>query len=235
MSTCPDADLYSAYVDGEVPSPWKEKLSQHLSNCPACRSKTDTYLRLSQTMHHDKALLSPEQMDASLARLYDKMNERKARKSMGNAITTNRFFHASIQLPLPALAAALVLAVCIPVWVARGGSSNSPSDVFHASAATQAHTISPFNDEDLRVPVSSMSIYSPDIPSIQLKNELMPDSGKKIFSMLNYARRFNSEADLFRDADIVIIRLPELTRFDSIEQTPQIQGVNDGQDARSFR
>ena len=33
MSTCPDKDLYSAYVDGELQSPWKEKIEAHLVSC----------------------------------------------------------------------------------------------------------------------------------------------------------------------------------------------------------
>ena len=36
---CPDRGLLSAYVDGEVPSPWKERLAAHLSECPSCAAQ----------------------------------------------------------------------------------------------------------------------------------------------------------------------------------------------------
>lgn len=55
MSTCPDSDLFSAYVDGEIPSPWKEKLESHISSCESCANRTNRYERLhsvlSETMH----------------------------------------------------------------------------------------------------------------------------------------------------------------------------------------
>ena len=47
MSTCPDKDLYSAYVDGELQSPWKEKIEVHLVSCEKCRSVVDSYRKIS--------------------------------------------------------------------------------------------------------------------------------------------------------------------------------------------
>lgn len=47
MSICPDKDLYSVYVDGELPSPWKEKLEAHLNDCAECRAVVNSYRNLS--------------------------------------------------------------------------------------------------------------------------------------------------------------------------------------------
>lgn len=44
---CPDDALLSAYLDGEVPSPWKERMDAHISACPNCRAKVAEYQRLS--------------------------------------------------------------------------------------------------------------------------------------------------------------------------------------------
>ena len=43
---CPDRDLVSAYVDGEVPSPWRERLEEHLATCPDCSALSASYSAL---------------------------------------------------------------------------------------------------------------------------------------------------------------------------------------------
>ena len=40
---CPERQIISLYVDGELPSPWKEKLETHLESCPACRKTLAAY------------------------------------------------------------------------------------------------------------------------------------------------------------------------------------------------
>ncbi len=36
---CPDEELLSAYLDGEVPSPWKERIEERLEQNPDCREE----------------------------------------------------------------------------------------------------------------------------------------------------------------------------------------------------
>jgi anti-sigma factor RsiW len=44
---CPDRQLLSVYLDGELPSPWKEKMEKHLASCPLCRETLEGWRRLS--------------------------------------------------------------------------------------------------------------------------------------------------------------------------------------------
>ncbi|HQL32310.1 MAG TPA: zf-HC2 domain-containing protein, partial [Treponemataceae bacterium] len=69
MSTCPDADLYSAYVDGEVPSPWKEKLEAHSAVCPDCRKRVQRYQALHSLMKKEIAPVGQTFLDESWERL----------------------------------------------------------------------------------------------------------------------------------------------------------------------
>jgi hypothetical protein len=46
MNMCPDRQLLSVYLDGELPSPWKEKMEDHLASCPACRSVVESWERI---------------------------------------------------------------------------------------------------------------------------------------------------------------------------------------------
>jgi hypothetical protein len=40
---CPDREILSVYLDGELPSPWQEKLESHLEGCLRCRERLETY------------------------------------------------------------------------------------------------------------------------------------------------------------------------------------------------
>jgi len=43
---CPDRQLLSVYFDGELPSPWKEKMEAHIAACPACARRLEEYRRV---------------------------------------------------------------------------------------------------------------------------------------------------------------------------------------------
>lgn len=47
---CPDASLLSAWVDGEVPSPWRERIEEHLASCPACSARVAAYRGLAGSL-----------------------------------------------------------------------------------------------------------------------------------------------------------------------------------------
>lgn len=44
---CPDRSLWSAFADGEVPSPWKERMERHAAGCSRCASILAGYRGLS--------------------------------------------------------------------------------------------------------------------------------------------------------------------------------------------
>jgi anti-sigma factor RsiW len=43
---CPDKQLLSAYCDGEVPSPWRQRIDAHLAECACCRQIAARYRAL---------------------------------------------------------------------------------------------------------------------------------------------------------------------------------------------
>ncbi len=47
---CPDDALLSAYSDGEVPSPWKERMDAHINACMHCQAKVANLKRLSSAL-----------------------------------------------------------------------------------------------------------------------------------------------------------------------------------------
>jgi len=40
---CPDSKLLSAFYDGEVASPWKEKIEDHITECAQCKAVVDGF------------------------------------------------------------------------------------------------------------------------------------------------------------------------------------------------
>ena len=112
MSICPNKDLYSVYIDGELPSPWKEKLEAHLKDCSECRTVLNSYEELSRKI----AATKPPNlnMNESFLRLCEK---RKNTLNTGNFKNKKEnWLYKTVKIPIPALAAAaLFLFVFTPV------------------------------------------------------------------------------------------------------------------------
>jgi len=47
---CPEPQLLSVYTDGELPSPWKEKLEAHLGECSECKEKLKKFLYMQELL-----------------------------------------------------------------------------------------------------------------------------------------------------------------------------------------
>ena len=47
---CPDDQLLSAFLDNEIPSPWKERIELHLGKCADCSEKVEALRSLRQSL-----------------------------------------------------------------------------------------------------------------------------------------------------------------------------------------
>ncbi len=113
MSTCPSKDLYSAFVDGEVPSPWKEKLEAHLEICSECKKTVESYKNLKEKIQNSK---TPEiNLEDSFARLESRKLSKKIRDE--KAGEKANWFTRSVKVPIPAFAAAVFLFVFVPLII----------------------------------------------------------------------------------------------------------------------
>jgi anti-sigma factor RsiW len=109
---CPDRDLVSAYVDGEVPSPWRERLEEHIASCSDCAALASRYASLGESL---RAEAEPGEA-AALARGRERLDALLEGIPAASPRAVSRFSGAraawerSISLPLPfAVAAALVV------------------------------------------------------------------------------------------------------------------------------
>ena len=122
---CPDPQLLSVYMDGELPSPWKEKMEAHLSECPACSEKIKSF-----RLFHKDAVSEQELMEAAKNRVWEKLQSRKPiRPFAGNSANERRFpsglMQKRLSIPLPAAAAAAVIIMLMTALVLRGGQTGN--------------------------------------------------------------------------------------------------------------
>jgi hypothetical protein len=150
---CPEPQLLSIYMDGELPSPWKEKMEAHLAKCPECKSNYDNFKKLQDFFkkdHNQRRIIvergltedgEPEELNAAGEPLekekpltdYEFLEKSKERV-WRNLSAKERFhprpgmLHRRLTIPLPAAAAAaVIIAVLAMLWV-RGDFFNKAND-----------------------------------------------------------------------------------------------------------
>lgn len=110
---CPDDELLSAYCDGEVPSPWKERIEAHAAVCSKCSARIQTYAQLHAMLNSLDTAEEKEAFDAARQRVFAAIHSKEfdfTKKSAGTF--GHRFFEfwaRPIVLPMPVAAAALVV------------------------------------------------------------------------------------------------------------------------------
>jgi hypothetical protein len=95
---CPEEGVLSAYLDGELLSPWKDTVEEHVAGCRICAAALERLRVLGQRLHAER---EPDFVDA-MARTRNAL-------ASGPPAGTGRRRPVSIPLPLAALAASLVL------------------------------------------------------------------------------------------------------------------------------
>jgi anti-sigma factor RsiW len=112
--------MLSLYHDGELPSPWKEKLESHLADCSACGERLERLRRLSG--------LLIESADLSIAPARDRVWRRLS--GAGAAPTRlwpRPIWSRSVRVPLPLLLAAAALVLVLGVFFVRTPRTAAPA------------------------------------------------------------------------------------------------------------
>ena len=143
---CPNRQILSLYFDGELPSPWKEKMNAHLVKCEKCRSHMAQYHKL-------KEIFAGDRVEASAIlknRVWDKtitgtpVNQKKTVK--GNFLLWNR----SVSLPFPAAVAAAAVFIFISFLAFQGMRSPGVDQEYEIASGivTDVQGIIPVSDLD---------------------------------------------------------------------------------------
>jgi len=139
---CPNADLLSAFFDGEVESPWSERIRDHIEECEHCRVALMRLERLKEVLHADR---EPE-FEESLERTRDRLRSSSRAAHEWRKLA---FWRTRISVPLPAVAAMFL--VFLAMSVALIFFSTRPSFPFMSikrqpSGVTEVQVAAPIED-----------------------------------------------------------------------------------------
>jgi hypothetical protein len=118
---CSDPQILSVYLDGELPSPWKEKLESHLAECPRCLERLESYRAVSAAAADAESVRKEAAfMEAAKERVW---RDLEARRRFDGRFVRARgvsIWRRSVPVPVPAMAAAAALVIGLAVfWVHR--------------------------------------------------------------------------------------------------------------------
>jgi len=116
---CPDRELLSALVDGEVPSPWSEALERHIGGCDSCTREVATLRRTHNLFAADRATMDSATAHVS-ARVEERLRLQPPRSLHAEGLWTRRF-----AIPLPAAAAAAILMAVLSFALVQSGHRNA--------------------------------------------------------------------------------------------------------------
>jgi len=118
---CPDRELLSAWIDGEVPSPWSEAIERHLDGCASCAEAARSLRLVGERLRADEAAIDGAARAAS-ERVYGRVAP-SLRPSAVRSVpkASSAVWARRLAVPIPAAAAAaLVLAAMAFALVASG-------------------------------------------------------------------------------------------------------------------
>jgi len=119
---CPEPQLLSIYLDGELPSPWKEKLESHLAECSMCREKLANFRQL---FSKTDALEEQKLMEETKDKIWRKLQLRRQMGTIRRRSRDYSMWQRRISIPIPMAAAAAVVVMFMTAFVMFKGSSSN--------------------------------------------------------------------------------------------------------------
>jgi len=147
---CPDRQLLSVYFDGEMPSPWKEKMEAHIAGCPRCAGQLEIYRRISRTAAGD--VLAGGAVEAVKEQVWRKLEQRTGTaaglpEAWPTAVRGRAVWRRRISVPLPAAAAiALFIVLAFVMALKVTGPVENPGMILASETEFDAPDIIPATD-----------------------------------------------------------------------------------------
>ncbi len=165
---CPDREILSAYLDGEVEHPWNREIERHLTDCQACRLR---FARMEET----RRILQEESVGN-----WQTPMERVRRHLMAwnmQRPLVQPFWKRRLSIPMPLAGVAAAVMLCLGMSLAYTLFRNDMGTVRITKAAaggTEIQIAAPV--EDLESLLKSMDTQdsAQDVIKLPKKFRLMP-------------------------------------------------------------
>ena len=147
MYSCPSDDIHSIYIDNELPLSYIKEYEAHLQVCPECAAKAERIKKMHQLFQDDKASIEKNTtdgafLDQSYMRLMTKMhyakNTKKVQKVPVSSVVTGI-----------AAAAAVFVAVIIPVRLSSSGTASPKSNVVASVVPVERPQAASFSNKNI--------------------------------------------------------------------------------------
>ena len=175
MSTCPEKDIHSLYLDGELAPAYAKKFLYHLESCTKCKAVFENISKLRDTFRKDSEQISrkftQEELDKSYERLQSRLSFAKV-LSYEEKPTFRTSLRSSLKYIITGVAAAAVAAVIIP---ARLSKKNAQEPLYLEAIQNMAYLDNQIGYSPN--PVSLPVRYSGDI-SPEKMADFFQDSGR---------------------------------------------------------
>lgn len=180
---CPDRDILSAFIDGEVGHPWREALEAHVASCASCRAFVDGLRATRQAIQGEGG---PD-WSGPMERVRRGVLARAARPAP-TALWRRRL---SIPVPLAAAAAAGVICIAIALAVVSLRSPVGYVRITRAPAgATEIQIAAPIGDlETLLRSVGGEDVSQADVITLPKNLRLYPVGEPRMGKAAEFTRR----------------------------------------------
>jgi anti-sigma factor RsiW len=102
---CPDRDILSAWMDGELEAPWSRAVEEHLAACAQCRERL-------AVLERTRALLRADP-EPDLAAPMERVRQSVLAQGLAQPSPVARFWQRKVALPVPLAAAAVLLVMLL--------------------------------------------------------------------------------------------------------------------------
>ena len=146
MFTCPEVDIHSVYVDGELPESFVRQYEEHVASCPECKKIQESLLRTRKLLkaESDSISLSKRDLDDSFSRLQARLSYSKI---SGASVKKHSRFVSYVKYAAVGVAAAVAVFAFLP---SRVDSNTRLGEVLAK--------FKPVSDEELISPANRISV-----------------------------------------------------------------------------
>ena len=211
MFTCPEKDIHSIYIDGELPENFSREYEAHIGSCEKCRAELEKIRAMRALLAKDSASLDLDKdfMEKSFERLQSRMRFKKI-VSQGEdksfIVPMRRTF-----IPMAAAAAA-VFAILLPQKM--NSSHNTNMTAQDLPIISRAQEITPIAKSDVIV---EDGIQNVALQNATERNSLAVTGNVKPLELkASKFEMLKSEESEENDENGMKIRLTELSNLGSI-------------------